>query len=165
MSPKHQLTENVKLLQKAAIIRQLNSNPEVLLLKRSSDSKSRPNCWDLPGGNSEWPDTIQSSKANLHLNDITREITEETGLVVAEKSFSLDKLSHLSTYFDVNKQVYTMICGWLVDFLSTDQKEIQTSDEHQEYAWVSEAELSNYDFGGESGTFVLDIIKKSFAKL
>jgi 8-oxo-dGTP pyrophosphatase MutT (NUDIX family) len=165
MSLKHQLTENVKLLQKAAIIRRFDSTPEVLLLKRSSDSKSRPNCWDLPGGNSEWPDTIQSSKANLHLSDITREITEETGLVVDEKSFSLDKLSHLSTYFDVNKQVYTMICGWFVDFLATDQKEIQTSDEHQEYVWVSEAELSNYDFGGESGAFLLDTIRKSFTKL
>lgn len=164
MSPKHQLTENVKLLQKAAIIRQGESFAEVLLLKRNISSLSRPNCWDLPGGNSEWPLSDQNSAANLHLSDITREITEETGLVIVEEFFSLDKLSHLSTYFDANKQVYTMICGWLVDFLSTDQKEIQTSDEHQEYAWVSEAELSNYDFGGESGAFVLDIIKKSFAK-
>ncbi|AKM81134.1 MAG: hypothetical protein UT13_C0001G0173 [Candidatus Pacebacteria bacterium GW2011_GWF2_38_9] len=165
MSPKHQLTENVKLLQKAAIIRQGESFAEVLLLKRNISSLSRPNCWDLPGGNSEWPAVDQNSAANLHLNDITREITEETGLVVDEKSFSLDKLSHLSTYFDVDKQVYTMICGWFVDFSATDQKEIQTSDEHQEYTWVSEAELSNYDFGGESGAFLLDTIRKSFAKL
>lgn len=164
MSPKHQLTENVKLLQKAAIIRQGESSAEVLLLKRNSDSKSRPDCWDLPGGNSEWPDHDQKSAPNLHLSDIAREILEESSLGVALNAFDLKNISHLSTYFDSETQVYTMICGWLVDFSLTDQKAIQISDEHQEYAWVSEADLGNYDFGGVRGTFVLDIVKQAFAK-
>ncbi len=165
MFPKHQLTENVKLLQKAAIIRQGNSGLEVLLLQRSADAKSRPNCWDLPGGNSEWPAQNQLSAADLHLGDIKREIQEETALQVSENAFDLNKLVHFSTYFDSEKQVFTVICGWLVIFASTNQTEIQISSEHQNYIWASQANLANYDFGGDSGAFVLDTIQKSFAKL
>lgn len=164
MSLKHQLTENVKLLQKAAIIRQSDFGLEVLLLKRNATTLSRPNCWDLPGGNSEWPEQSQSSAANLHLFDIAREIAEETGLNVNTKNFSLDKLSYLSTYFDSEKQVYTMICGWSLHFSDTDQGEVQVSDEHQEYVWVTETELENYDFGGDKGTFIVEMIKAAFKK-
>lgn len=163
MFPKHQLTDRVKLLQKAAIIRQQDSL-EVLLLKRSADAKSRPNCWDLPGGNSEWPQVDQVSIANLHLDDLKREIAEETGLDVHPDILVLDNLTHFSTYFDSDKQMFTVICGWLIDYFSTSQKEIKISNEHQEYAWVKEADLNNYDFGGAKGTFVLDIIKQAFAK-
>lgn len=87
----HQLTENVKLLQKAVIIRQSGSAIEALLLQRSETAASRPNCWDLPGGNSEWPVLGQSSIANLHLGDIKREILEETSLQVDEQNFDLKK--------------------------------------------------------------------------
>lgn len=163
MSHKHQLTDNVKLLQKAAIIRQQDSL-EVLLLKRSADAKSRPNCWDLPGGNSEWPEMNQFSVANLHLNDLKREISEETSLNVNEKILILDNLAHFSTYFDSDKQVFTIICGWLIKHSSTDQNMVEISDEHQEYAWVKEVDLPSYDFGGVKGTFILDIIKRAFAK-
>lgn len=165
MFPKHQLTENVKLLQKAAVIRQSDSGLEVLLLQRSENALSRPNCWDLPGGNSEWPEQSQLSVANLHLKDIQREIQEETALEISENAFDLDKLVHFSTYFDSEKQVFTVICGWLVIFSSPSQTEIQTSSEHQNYIWASQANLENYDFGGDSGAFVLDTIQKSFAKL
>lgn len=165
MFPKHQLTENVKLLQKAAIIRQSDSGLEVLLLQRSENALSRPNCWDLPGGNSEWPEQSQISAANLHVRDIKREIQEETALEVPESAFDLNKLVHFSTYFDSEKQVFTVICGWLVIFSSPNQTEIQISSEHQNYIWASPANLANYDFGGDSGSFVLDTIQKSFAKL
>lgn len=163
MSHKHQLTDNVKLLQKAAIIRQQDSL-EVLLLKRSADAKSRPNCWDLPGGNSEWPEADQSSVANLHVDDLKREILEETNLSVSGETLTLDSLTHFSTYFDSDKQVFTIICGWLIKHLSTDQNIIKISDEHQEYVWVKEADLNDYDFGGVKGVFILDIIKKAFVK-
>lgn len=163
MSHTHQLTDNVKLLQKAAIIRQQDSL-EVLLLKRSANAKSRPNCWDLPGGNSEWPETNQLSAANLHVDDLKREILEETNLSVSGETLTLDSLTHFSTYFDGDKQVFTIICGWLLKYLSTDQNIIKISDEHQEYAWVKEADLNDYDFGGVKGAFVLDIIKKAFVK-
>jgi 8-oxo-dGTP pyrophosphatase MutT (NUDIX family) len=164
MSLQHQLTENVKLLQKVAIIRLNNSEPEVLLLQRSVNALSRPSCWDLPGGNSEWPSSAQISAANLHLSDISREILEETSLSVSENNFDLDKMVHFSTYFDNGKQIFTVICGWMVDFSLTNQSEIQISDEHQNYIWASQANLANYDFGGENGAFVVDMIQKAFSK-
>lgn len=160
---KHQLTDRVKLLQKAAIIRQQDSL-EVLLLKRPTDAESRPNCWDLPGGNSEWPEADQLSAANLHVNDLKREIFEETNLSVNEKNLTLDNLTHFSTYFDRDKQMFTIICGWFIKHSLTDQNMIKISDEHQEYVWVKEANLDSYDFGGVKGTFILDIIKQAFAK-
>lgn len=164
MFPTHQLTENVKLLQKAAIIRQNGETPEVLLLQRSADAQSRPGAWDLPGGNSEWPHPEQNSVSNLHLDDISREISEETSLSVLQNAFALSQLIHFSTYFDSEKQVFTIICGWLIDFSSTNQVEIVISSEHQNYIWASQANLANYDFGGDSGSFVLDTIEKAFAK-
>lgn len=163
MFHKHQLTDNVKLLQKAAIIRQQESL-EVLLLKRSADAKSRPNCWDLPGGNSEWPEVSQLSAANLHMDDLKREIFEETGLDAQKDVLVLNNLTHFSTYFDSDKQIFTIICGWLVNYDATNQNEIKISDEHQEYMWVKEEDLNAYDFGGVKGTFILDIIKQAFAK-
>ena len=161
---KHQLTENVKLLQKAAIIRNNNGQREVLILQRTADSTSRPNCWDLPGGNSNWPKDLDSSAANLHQADITREIEEETSLKTDPKNFTLDNLAHFSTYFEQSKQIFTVICGWKLAASATDGAEVQLSDEHQAFEWVTAEDLSNYDFGGDKGKFVVDTILKSFAQ-
>ena len=166
-SPKfyeHQLTENVKLLQKAAIIRDNHGEQEVLILQRTADAASRPNCWDLPGGNSNWPKDLESSAANLHQADVTREIEEETSLKTDPKNFTLDNLAHFSTYFEQSKQIFTVICGWKLDAAATDGVEVQISDEHQAFEWVTEENLPNYDFGGDKGKFVLDTIVKAFAK-
>lgn len=164
MSLKHQLTENVKLLQKAVIIRQNDNEPEALILQRSSDALSRPACWDLPGGNSEWPAANQVSMANLHLADIGREIEEETSFKIDPASLALNDLVHFSTYFDSSKQIFTVICGWLVNYTTLEEKPVVISAEHQASAWVKESELANYDFGGAKGAFVLDMIKVAFAK-
>jgi len=162
----HQLTSNVKLLQKAVVIRR-NENtmqPEALLLRRSSDALSRPNCWDLPGGNSEWPAADQGSAANLHLADLAREVQEETTLQIKQSDLTLAELTHFSTFFDSDKQMFTVIVGWLIDFANTNSSNIQISSEHHDFAWVSEADLSEFDFGGDKGTFVVDMIRQAFAK-
>lgn len=153
----HQLTENVKLLQKAVLIH----NGEALLLKRSVDSKSRPEKWDLPGGNSEWPSENQSG-FGLHQLDIAREITEETGLTTDHQKFTLENLTYFNTFFDKNKQIFSIICGWKY-FLPTDfdRSQIKISSEHIESDWTSLENLSQFDFGGEHGEFVKQMIQKS----
>ena len=143
----HQLTIHTKLLHKVAIVRENLGHKEVLILKRSSDALSRPNCWDLPGGNSEWPSEEQPSAANLHQADIVREVIEETNLEVAAKLFDLSRLVSFSTYYDHDKQVYTVICAWTIDFSETNQGEIKISSEHQDLAWVRANDLDSYDFG------------------
>ncbi len=191
----HQLTKNVKFLQKATII----VNGQVLILRRTLNSKSRLGCWDLPGGNCEWPVKNQTSTANLHLQDIAREVKEETGLIVSVSAFIFDQLVYLSSYFDSSKQIYTVITGWRItanmlqkSVLQKKQQNsaeknssqtvsnqsslkqsqttlinslppIQLSSEHTEYAWIKPTDLTNYDFGGEKGSFLVDIIERGFA--
>ena len=57
-----------------------------------------------------------------------------------------------------------MICGWGLFFTETDQAEIKISSEHQDQAWISQEELDNYDFGGERGQFIKDMLHKAFTK-
>lgn len=160
----HQLTENCKLLQKVAIIRQPNGHSEVLLLQRSADAQSRPNCWDLPGGNSVWPQQLTQSAADLHYQDVLRELAEETTLQLTSAQLSFKDLVYLSTYFDYAQQIYSIITGWQVDYASCAGGEIVLSAEHQQYVWIGEAELGNYDFGGQKGQFIVDIITQALRR-
>lgn len=168
----HQLTENVKLLHKAVLI----VNDKALILKRALDAKSRPGCWDLPGGNSEWPAETQASAPDLHQQDVAREIEEETGVKADPQHFDFKSLVYLSTYFDSQKQIYTVIFGWKApeqlisksdsDFAPQDNfPQIEISPEHSEFFWVSLDQLDNYDFGGVKGQFVVDIIKAAFKEV
>jgi len=157
---RHQLTDNVKLLQKAVIVK----GNKALILKRSVDSKSRPGCWDLPGGNSEWPKDTSKYLENSYKEDISREILEETGFNVSSSLFVGEKMVYFGTYFEATKQVYTVICGWKVsDISDIDASQVKLSSEHTENTWISLDELVKYDFGGEKGKFIVEMIKLSFS--
>ena len=157
----HQLTDRVKFLHKVAITRLAGANQEVLLLQRSSQALSRPGAWDLPGGNSEWPAAEQGSAADLHQADIVREIKEETALTAPANLLTLDHLIYFSSYYDADKQIYTIICGWHLSWSDTDQRDIQISAEHQQLAWVKLDQLDNYDFAGDKGQFVKSIAQRA----
>lgn len=149
----HQLTENVKVLQKAVLIH----GGKFLILKRSDDATSRPGKWDLPGGNMEWPE-VQKDQTNLHEDEIIREIVEETGIIVND--FALES-TYLSSYYQADKEILTLILGWSVQLFQ--QPEVKISAEHTEYAWIRAEELNSYDFGfaGEKDGFIRKIIEKS----
>jgi len=140
----HQLTAHVKLLQKAVLL----SDDKVLILKRHPDSATRPNCWDLPGGNSEWPTNITTFTRGLHLQDLCREIEEETGIAVDPESVFRRDLVYFDTTFEPEKEMFTILCGWRHK-LSGEQTlpPVATSSEHTEYQWVDPADLDQYDFG------------------
>jgi 8-oxo-dGTP pyrophosphatase MutT (NUDIX family) len=163
----HQLTEHCKLLQKAAVLRydQEQELWQVLILQRSAEALSRPNCWDLPGGNCNWPIKATESLTDLHYQDLSREIQEETSLEFQAEQWDFDHLVHLSTYFSYEAQVYSIITGWMIELeASLSGENLQISDEHQASAWVSFADLPKYDFGGAKGDFVVDIIKEALAR-
>ncbi|MBD3279405.1 MAG: hypothetical protein GF390_01695 [Candidatus Pacebacteria bacterium] len=151
----HQLTKNVKLLHKVAVIHQ----GRVLILKRAAQSFSRPSCWDLPGGNSEWPNDLTQNQANLHQADIVKELKEETGLSFQPSHFSFAQLVFLRTFFETDRQVYTIILGWRTKL--QDSAEITLSLEHTDFAWVKQAQLDDYDFGGQAGEFVKEVIQRA----
>lgn len=151
----HQLTEQVKLLQKAVIM----ADGELLILKRSPHAFTRPAQWDLPGGNCEWPQS-NTDVANPNLPELLREIQEETGIVVDANLLSAVPL-HVSTYFEADKQVYTIIVGWKI--LLPAQPAVVISDEHIEFAWIKPEQFGNYDFGfaGKPDGFIWNTINKS----
>lgn len=159
---KHQLTDNVKLLQKAVLVH----NDTFLILQRAEDSKSRPLCWDLPGGNSEWPESMFDSEGmvknqeNMHRQDMAREIREETGLTVFEEHFTFENMVLFRTFFDAESEVYSIIIGWKVQLPDDFEKNsVVISHEHIDHKWISFDELHEYDFGGKKGEFVKDIIR------
>lgn len=161
---KQQLTDQVKFLHKVVIMKTEQGQPRALILKRNNLS-SRPGAWDLPGGNAEWPQAQQSNVADLHQLDIAREVKEESNLSVNHEIFDLDHLLFLMTYFEADRQIYTIICGWGINFTDTDQALVKISDEHLDQAWISLEELDNYNFGEAKGEFVKDMIKNAFARL
>jgi len=156
----HQLTENVKFLHKVALLH----NGKVLVLKRAADAKSRPGAWDLPGGNAEWP-ILTESKRNIHQADVAREVIEETGFEVVPETFALENMVHFFSYFDVRKQIYSIVCGWVVSNLTDlEPDQVLLSDEHVEYRWIDESELDSLDFGEPVGTFVKTIIEQALTR-
>lgn len=159
----HQLTKNVKLLQKVAII----DEGQVLVLKRSERSRSRPNAWDLPGGNLEWPQDIKSSVRDLHRTDAAREVQEETGLTISPQVFDQDHQVYMSSYFEADRQIFTIILGWKMDVIELtdfDKDKVKISQEHSGWHWLSLSKVALTDFGGERGWFIVDIIERSFAR-
>lgn len=137
----HQLTKNVKILQKAVLV----ADGKVLLLKRTEDALSRPGCWDLPGGNVEWPESFESQN-NPHRDELLREVSEETGLDYS--GVMGNKPCFASTYFDSDTDIYTVILGWKI---AVDHFEPTISEEHTDFAWVALDELEDYDFGFAGG--------------
>jgi 8-oxo-dGTP diphosphatase len=154
----NKLTKNVKLLQKAVL---LHEN-QILILKRSEKSKSRPSCWDLPGGNSTWPEKTLENLENLHQEDIAREIKEETNITIISNHFTQSNLILFKTFYEASKNVFSVIVGWKVELPSDfDRSMLKISHEHSEYKWIDISELSEYDFGGTSGDFIKEMIRNS----
>jgi 8-oxo-dGTP pyrophosphatase MutT (NUDIX family) len=102
---KQQLTDQVKFLHKVAIVQTQQEQKRVLILKRVNDASSRPNAWDLPGGNAEWPEAQQISAADLHQYDVAREVKEESNLLINPKIFDLAHLLYFTSYFEADRQI------------------------------------------------------------
>lgn len=137
----HQLTQDVKLLQKVVVVHK----GRVLLLQRDGNAATRPNKWDLPGGNSEWPSEDKLGGRGLHQEDVAREIKEETGITVTAGHFTLDKMIYFdTTFFD---DVFTILTGWMVELPHDfDTDSVELSQEHTAFEWVSFNEAREYDF-------------------
>jgi len=157
----HQLTSRVKLLHKVGLVHQ----EKILILKRANNAKSRPGKWDLPGGNSEWPQDTQQLQLDPHQQDVAREILEETGLKVEAVNFTLKNLIYFATYFESDNQIFSINCGWQTVLAGDDKPQITISDEHTEYTWITLFELKNYDFGGPERDYETKIIRKILAKV
>ena len=168
MKTPHQLTENVKLLQKVV----LWQGEKFLILQKSADAQSRPNYWDLPGGNVEWPKSTVDVH-DSHLVDLVREVKEETGLII-DGIDSNDRQGNIGrqnlkscfvgSYFESKRQIYTIIIGWQYRLPeSIELPNVELSSEHQNYAWIKSTDFDQYDFGfaGEEGGFIREMVRNS----
>lgn len=154
----HQLTQNVKLLQKAVVLHQ----GEVLLLQRGNTDQSRPNCWDTPGGNSEWPEMADTAVSNPHFADICREIQEEANITIDPHTLSHQNLVYHETYYEPAREIFTVLFGWRIELPeSFDRSSVQISDEHQKFEWVTPQNAQDYDFGGPRGEFMKRILSSA----
>jgi len=113
--------DNVRILLKAII----KKEDKILALKRPTDAYSRPNCWDLPGGNLEYGENATEC--------ITREIGEETSLKVKNL-----RPFHVISESDPKKNIFWVEIGYVCEYVRGD---VKLSSEHSEFRWLRIAQF------------------------
>lgn len=100
---------------------------KILIIKRSTDSKTNPGKWELPGGKVDQGESFDHA--------LIREVYEETNLNIS--------LDHVAGVCEQNlpliRAVHIVMWGKTID------GELNLSDEHEGYAWVFFDDLSDYE--------------------
>jgi len=100
---------------------------KILILKRSTDSKTNPGKWELPGGK------VNQNESFDHA--LIREVYEETNLKIA--------LEHVVGASEQNlhiiRAVHIIMSGKIIE------DDLNLSNEHEGYAWVFIETLSDYE--------------------
>ncbi len=109
---------------------------KILIIKRSTDSKTNPGKWELPGGKVDQGESFD--------NALIREVYEETNLNIS--------LDHVAGVCEQNlpliRAVHIVMWGKIVD------GELNISNEHEGYAWVFFDDLSDYELADWLNDFV-----------
>ena len=104
-----------------------NQEGKILILKRSTDSKTNPGKWELPGGKVNQDESFDHA--------LIREVYEETNIKIA--------LEHVVGASEQNlhiiRAVHIIMSGKIID------GELNLSNEHEGYAWVLMETLSDYE--------------------
>lgn len=123
----------------------IDENKKMLILKRSTDSKTNPGKWELPGGKVDQGESFDQA--------LIREVYEETQLKI--------NLEHVVGISEQNlhliRAVHIIMSGKILDGVLT------LSSEHEGYAWVFFEDLSEYELADWLSDFVnnQEIPKKS----
>lgn len=114
-----------------------------MLIKRSSVEHSRPGGWDLPGGECDKGETLETA--------ITREIYEEVGL----KVHALQLIGAAQLYH-TEKAQHRIFLNWgaMVQFTN-----VHLSNEHTDYLWVEPNKVTEYLQEHEMWERVLGLIE------
>ena len=129
---------NVIFGQKAFII---NDEGEILIVKRDKEI-IYVNKWDVPGGKLDNEETLFEA--------LNREIKEEVGLKLERIICTLSSSKFKGKLGD-DLIIYRNI------YLCSASGEIELSQEHSEYKWVTPGNLSNYEFAEDKD--LTEIIK------
>ena len=109
---------------------------KILIIKRSTDSKTNPGKWELPGGKVDQGESFDQA--------LLREVYEETKLKI-----SLDHVVGVSEQnLHVIRAVHIIMSGKIVG------GELSISSEHEGYAWVFFEDLGDYELADWLDVFV-----------
>ena len=109
---------------------------KILILKRSTGSKTNPGKWELPGGKVDQGESFDQA--------LIREVKEETGLKIS--------LDHVVGVSEQNphliRAVHIIMSGKIIGGT------LKLSKEHEGYAWVFFENLSEYELADWLEDFV-----------
>jgi 8-oxo-dGTP diphosphatase len=109
---------------------------KILIIKRSTDSKTNPGKWELPGGKVDQGEPFDQA--------LIREVKEETNLTI--------DLDHV---VGVSEQNLTLIRAvHIILSAEVEEGELSLSSEHDGYAWVYFDTLSEYELADWLRDFV-----------
>ncbi|MGC9516720.1 MAG: NUDIX hydrolase [Methanomicrobiales archaeon] len=119
---------------------------KILIIKRSSHSKTNPGKWELPGGKVDQGESFDQA--------LLREVYEETGLKI-----SLDHVVGVSEQnLHIIRAVHIIMAGKVTG------GELNLSSEHDGYAWVYIDNLSQYELADWMELFVQNYYKQETAE-
>lgn len=132
-----------RLTVKAVI---LDDQQRCLLVRRSAFNRNFVGCWEWPGGKVDDGEDFATA--------LLREAREETSLEV-----EITELAG-ATQFEMPKAQVVLLC---MEARITGG-EVKLSEEHDDFAWVSLAELQRYKLLPGVGDFMLEYAKKKGAE-
>ena len=101
----------------------INDNNEVLLVKRSKNSKTESGMWSRPGGSVEFGETVEDA--------VTREIREELNIDIEVVRF-LEYTDNIGVENEVKK--HWVALGFLAKIKSGEIKNLEP-DKHDDFKW------------------------------
>lgn len=126
-----------KIVQKVIAAGIVKHNGKVLIICREKNDNNFPGLWEIPSGKKEDMESVEDAAV--------REVKEETGLNV-----KIIKPAAVFNYINEKSDEIrdaTQIC-FLVKIIG--EPKVTLSSEHDDYAWVSETELDNYNVSRET---------------
>jgi len=118
-----------------------NEDGKILIIKRSSDSKTNPGKWELPGGKVDQGESFDKA--------LLREVYEETNLKI-----KLDNVIGASQQdLPLIRAVHIIMSGSIVD------GELNLSSEHEGYAWEFLENLKDYELADWLENFIMTSAK------
>jgi 8-oxo-dGTP diphosphatase len=126
---------------------------KVFLPKRAETKKFLPGVYELPGGHVDFGEEMVAGLA--------REIVEEFGMDVA-----IGDSFHVFTYTNPIKGSHSIEVIYFARFTTSLEKLTINPEDHSEYGWFSEDELSNASSSAKgSDDLEFQAIRKGFALL
>lgn len=113
-----------------------NEQGKALILQRNENEDIYPGMWELPSGKREF---FESSHDTL-----VREIKEEAGL-------DIEVVQPCSVFeYKIEKPDEVRDSTQINFIVTSNTSKVKLSEEHQNYAWVSDDEIDRYDVSDET---------------